>query len=83
MRPTQVRCRDAYGNAIDAEPRTRFWLELRLVRPNYAGDTGGGNTEGRGLVSCVASWAGDGMHELRYVSTLAGTFDVVLWCELP
>jgi len=94
----QVRCKDEFGNPVDSDPRTRFWLELKsngeqgssavagdaLVTPGIAGKVGDGSGRpggARGLESCEAAWADDGLFELRYVTTRAGDFDVVLWCE--
>jgi hypothetical protein len=95
-----VRCKDRFGNAIDADKRTRMWIELRRPRGDgrtsdrgarAAGAGGGGDGaadtepwdpgEKRGLQTCEALWADDGMMELRYLTTRAGIFDVVLWCE--
>ena len=92
----QVRCKDEFGNPVDSDPRTRFWLELQssgeqgssavagdaLVTPGIAGKVGDGSGRpggARGLESCEAAWADDGLFELRYVTTRAGDFDVVLW----
>ena len=101
-----VKCKDAYGNLVDADKRTRLWLELREPKGNAGGNghgvmvaAGGGggkanlahlgteawgagtDADERGMQSCDAAWADDGLYELRYVTTRAGTFDVVLWCE--
>ena len=89
----QVRCKDEFGNPVDSDPRTRFWLEFKSSgeRGSSAGDAltlgiagkvgdGSGRPGGaRGLESCEAAWADDGLFELRYVTTRAGDFDVVLW----
>ena len=103
-----VRCLDMYGNPVDADPRTRFWIELagsRSLAEAGRGGKGGGAASGgkgggsaarltphervppldpndpRGLQSCEASWLEDGLVELRYLTTRAGRFDMILWCE--
>ena len=82
-----VRCKDVFGNAIDADPRTRFWMELRessgggSMAHGGGGDGSGRPGAARGLGACEAVWADDGLFELKYVTSKAGTFDVVLWCE--
>ena len=100
-----VTCKDRFGNLVDADVRTRMWLEFRAsaaspVLPHYMaatatsprhappsdaprGDAASADVEEdrRGLQSCEGVWADDGLHELRYVTTRAGTFDVLLWCE--
>ena len=97
----QVVCKDRFGNLVDADARTRMWLELRPAQPapdpRYMGGTlasprrareppeaavaDGSDDDRRGLQSCEGVWKDDGLHELRYVTTRAGTFDVLLWCE--
>ena len=74
--PLQVRSRDAYGNVVDADARTRMWVELRVspgMHTQQALLPGGESTaaSGRGLESCEAAWADDGLYELRYITSRA------------
>ena len=90
-----VRCKDRFGNTVDADKRTRMWIELKQPRVGrrVSGEAAAVAStaaasleaweegESRGLQSCEAMWADDGLMELRYLTTRAGLFDVVLWCE--
>ena len=100
-----IACKDRFGNPVDADKRTRMWIELLAPRAHAGrrkahflsgsvalatsvstrtpGDNAIDYEDGdeRGLQACEALWADDGLMEVRYTTTRAGSFDVVLWCE--